>query len=407
MTTRKIIALLIAVITTFAFITTAAAADKVKFNKKKLKTTELIDAPARLDPMLMPRQAPETVTIFGDPEATQNQMVKYILSNNPKPLLNCTVRQIVQLYYEEAGLEGIRPDVALCQALKETGFFAYGGDVDPSQNNYCGLGATGNHEPGLKFESPQIGVRAHIQHLLAYTSTNPPKLELVDPRYILVKENRKDIFGKTKHWVELNGRWAVPGKQYGQDILRRWQAAQMPDASDESLAAANRNIKLSAPTADMFVYRGMVYFAREDYYKALEDFESALILAPQSAEAMYDLAITYEKINRKKDAIEAYDKLLELNNTIAEAFYNRGRLKLLQGEYEAAIEDFNRVLVIEDRFADAQNEIAVAYFRMKEYETAYDSINRAYGINDRNETVLANKAALDSCVKVKKVKNKK
>ena len=118
--------------------------------------------------MLLPKAKPETVTIFGEPEATQAQMVHHIEKRNPKPLLNCTVRQIVQLYYEEAGLEGIRPDVALCQALKETGFFGYGGDVDWKQNNYCGLGATGNHEPGLKFETPQLGVRAHIQHLLAY-----------------------------------------------------------------------------------------------------------------------------------------------------------------------------------------------------------------------------------------------
>ena len=387
--------------------TTTSAAEKIKFDNKKLKSAELVNAQARLEPLMMPKAAPETITIFGDPEATQSQMVRYIQKRNSKPLLNCTVRQIVQFYYEEAGREGIRPDVALCQALKETGIFAYGGDVSPSQNNYCGLGATGNHEPGLKFETPQIGVRAHIQHLLSYTSTTPPKTAIVDPRYVFVKEYHKDIFGKTKHWVELNGRWAVPGTYYGQDIIKLWQQAQMPDGSNESLMAATRNIKLSAPTAEMFVYRGMVFFAREDFYNAKDDFESALMLAPNSAEAIYDLAVTLEKINKTEDAIKTYDRLLEVDDKFITGWYNRGRLKLLKGEYDSAIEDFRKALELEPINADAWNEICIAHFKQKLYQEAYSDINRAHEINDRNEIVIANKQVLDSCIKIKKSKKTK
>ena len=403
---KKFLTIILTIFITTIFLTTTTtdAAKKVKFDKKKLKTVELVDAKARLDPMLLPKAQPETVTIFGEPEATQAQMVHHIKKRNPKPLLNCTVRQIVQLYYEEAGLEGIRPDVALCQALKETGFFGYGGDVDWKQNNYCGLGATGNHEPGLKFETPQLGVRAHIQHLLAYTSTKPPKLALVDPRYTLVRDLRKDIFGKTKYWTGLNGTWAVPGTYYGQDILKIWQAAQMPDASNSSLQAATRNIKLNAPTADMFVYRGMVYFAREDYYNALEDFKSALILKPDSPEALYDLAVTYEKINSPKDALKTYDKLVQADDEFTIGYYNRGLIKMKNGNYEDAITDFNRALELEPQLADAKNEICIAHFKLKEYELAYEDIQNAHEINTHNETVLTNKKILDDCVKVKKRK---
>ena len=93
----------------------------------------------------------EDVTIFGRSEATEKQMVDFILRRNPTPDISCTVEEIVSYYYEEAGREGIRADIALCQACKETGFFKYGGDVTADQNNYCGLGATGNHEPGVDF----------------------------------------------------------------------------------------------------------------------------------------------------------------------------------------------------------------------------------------------------------------
>ena len=161
-------------------------------------------------------------SIIGTPIATQRQCVKYLLMNNPNPNIGVSAEEIVSYYYEEGEREGIRPDVALCQAFKETGFFRYGGDVVPEQNNYCGLGTTGGGVRGLYFESPQIGVRAHIQHLLAYSSTRKPTLPLVDPRYSIVRQKYGSQTLGT--WQDLNGRWAVPGNYYGQEILSMFRA---------------------------------------------------------------------------------------------------------------------------------------------------------------------------------------
>ncbi len=161
-------------------------------------------------------------SIIGTPLATQEQCVNYLLSNNPYPNLPISAEEIVQIYYEEGAREGVRPDVAFAQALKETGFFRYGGDVVPEQNNYCGLGTTGGGVRGSYFSSPRMGVRAHIQHLLAYSSTRKPTTQIVDPRYDLVRE----AYGSKTlgNWQDLNGRWAVPGNYYGQEILSIFKA---------------------------------------------------------------------------------------------------------------------------------------------------------------------------------------
>ena len=404
---QKSFRLLIALATLLSFVLAlpiADAADKIKFDKKKLRAATLIDAPAMDNPMMLPLEAPERVSILGEPSVTQAQMVKLINKRNPKPLLNCPVQEIVQIYYEEAGREGIRPDVALCQALKETGTFKYGGDVDPKQNNFCGLGATGNKEPGHSFATPRLGVRAHIQHLLAYVSKRDPKTILVDPRYNHIKNNRKDIFGKMTHWTDLNGVWAVPGTYYGQEILRIWQEAKMPDDSPSTFMSVNNKIKNSAPTAEMFVTRGLIYFNRNDLYNAKADFESAVLLKPDSAEALYNLAIVLEKLGDNSEAIEMYDRLLATNAEFFNGWYNRGRLKLLAGEYNKAIDDFNRALEIEAVSANVVNEIGIAHFRQEKYEEAYADFNRAAEINDRNEIVKANCDTIDSCIKKKKKK---
>ncbi len=166
--------------------------------------------------------SPYDTSIIGTPMASQEQCVRYLLRNNPAPNLPVSAEEIVAYYYEEGAREGIRPDVAFAQALKETGFFRYGGDVVPEQNNYCGLGTTGGGVKGEYFASPQLGVRAHIQHLLAYSSTRRPTTPIIDPRYHIV---RKAYGARTLgDWQDLNGRWAVPGNFYGQEILSIFKA---------------------------------------------------------------------------------------------------------------------------------------------------------------------------------------
>ena len=155
--------------------------------------------------------------IMGGAVATQEQCVRYLLKHNPNPKLNVSPQELVSYYYEEGNRTGIRPDIAFAQALKETGYFRYGGTVIPAQNNYCGLGTTSATVQGAYFATPRLGVKAHIQHLLAYASVEPPQDNIVDPRYDLVRRS----YGSNTltQWKDLNGRWAVPGVGYGQSIL--------------------------------------------------------------------------------------------------------------------------------------------------------------------------------------------
>lgn len=351
------------------------------------------------DPMMTAEAAPETISITGPAEATQEQMIHFIKKRNPQPKLNCTVEEIVNYYYQEAGREGIRPDVALCQALKETGFFAYGGDVSPKQNNFCGLGATGNHEPGYSFATPQLGARAHIQHLLAYTRKEQPSLKIVDPRYWHLVRNRPDLHGKVSKWTGLNGAWAVPGKNYGQEILTLWHQAQAPDASDAALAAANRKIASAPDEASPYIYRGIVWYNRQDYSSALADFKQAVRLEPSSSAARYNHAITAGRLGDKKTARRDYDALLLAAPALNQAWYNRGMLRLEQKDYKGAIADMEQLLAIEDHSAHARNLIGVAHIHQKKYAEAWLDFSQAAATNSANMNVLANQFILEACLK--------
>ena len=396
------LALILTLIFTLTACADAAKKNKIKFNKRQLKKIELVESPRHGDPMIVLRENYSDVPIMGEPVATQAQMVNYINKRNPNPKLNCTVEELVNLYYVEAGREGIRPDIAICQAIKETGVWGYGGDVIPEQNNYCGLGTTGGGVKGEFFATPQLGVRAHIQHLLSYTSKRLPRVEIVDPRYELIKKFRPQIFGKLTKWTELNGVWAVPGNHYGEDILNLWVQAQMPDASDASLDAANLKVLLEDDKAAAYVYRGIVNMERENFYDAQDDFNAALEVESELKEALFDLALAQEKISDVDGAIKTYDELLNIDEKFVDGWYNRGRLKLTKEDYAGAISDFETSLAIETINADAYNDIALAYFKQKKYEDAWIYMQKAAAQSSTNKVVQENHEKFAACVKIRK-----
>ena len=171
------------------------------------------------------------ISIFGEAEAGKAQAVALIKANNPDVRLECSVEELVDLYWEEAGQENIRPDLALSQALVETGFFRYGGDVHHKQNNFCGLGTTGGGVKGANFDTPRVGVRAHVQHLLAYTQKRRPSTKIVDPRYEMAHRLRMER-GMVDTWYGLNGTWAM-GSLYCEKIMANYQRMLAMEAADK------------------------------------------------------------------------------------------------------------------------------------------------------------------------------
>ena len=156
--------------------------------------------------------------IAGPGEVTRDQAVALLRRYNENLPIKATPEQIVDLYYQEAGREGLRWDVVFCQALLETGFFHFGGTVVPEQNNFCGLGTTSATVRGAYFATPRDGVRAHVQHLMAYTTDRLPQTPVIDPRYYLVYKPKLQNHSFYTRWSQLNGKWAT-GSYYAEKIL--------------------------------------------------------------------------------------------------------------------------------------------------------------------------------------------
>lgn len=205
----------------------------------------------------------DETAIMGNSIATAEQLNALLLYMNPQAV---KYTHLAAIFLEEGRKEGVRGDGAFCQSLIETGYFKFGGDVHPDQHNYAGLGATGG-VPGLSFVDDRTGVRAQIQHLKAYASTEALCQECVDPRYKYVKKGCASTF------ESLSGKWAVPGFS-GYPSLEAARAAK--DSYGDHIAellehAAKIVVATSQPDIDETPPDGMLYIVQVGAYKSLNN----------------------------------------------------------------------------------------------------------------------------------------
>src|SRR5262245_36500158 len=98
---------------------------------------------------------------------TPGRLFSYIKNRNDK--LDPKFEAMPVEYMRHGEALGIRWDYAFFQAMLETGYLKFNGDVKPDQNNFAGLGATGGGVRGESFRDVSSGARAHLEHLLMYT----------------------------------------------------------------------------------------------------------------------------------------------------------------------------------------------------------------------------------------------
>jgi len=157
-----------------------------------------------------------TTLIMGRGAATIPDLASFLLKGHPEAEVR-EVLALAEIYVAEARIEGVNHDVAFCQMCHETNHLRFGGDVGRHQNNFAGIGATGNGAPGHSFPSVRIGVRAQIQHLKAYASTKRLRRKLVDPRFARVPR------ASAPYVEDLTGKWATD-PHYAAKIKAKLQA---------------------------------------------------------------------------------------------------------------------------------------------------------------------------------------
>lgn len=167
--------------------------------------------------------------IMGNTSTSLSQMINYYESKASYPSFYASsdapnIYEFCKIYLEESAAEGVKAEVAFTQAMKETNFLRYGGDVSITQYNFAGLGATGGGNPGNSFSSVRIGVRAQIQHLKAYATSAPLVNEQVDPRYKYVNKGSAPYVQWLGKYENPSGIGWATAVNYGYSIVNDYMS---------------------------------------------------------------------------------------------------------------------------------------------------------------------------------------
>ena len=191
-----------------------------------------------LVPTLNVQAATTDFKIISETEVTATQAKKWAQSKGATD----TFANLAKLYWKYAEDCGdVNPAIAYVQAAKETGYGKFGGVLDESYHNPCGLKTSsggGDYDKNAhqKFNSWDEGVQAHLDHLALYAGADGyPKSDTYDPRHFVT------IKGTVTTTNALGGKWA-PSLTYGEEVGKLYMdlldyAGVSYDNDDEDLWA--------------------------------------------------------------------------------------------------------------------------------------------------------------------------
>ncbi len=213
----------------------------------------------------------------------------------------------------------------------------------------------------LKTELPDLLQKLYTAH--TSNITNQSLVALVQ-RAEQYDKNRKKIESElaTQHndmanfylqyfqKMQKEGRWDLAIKSLDKALVFEPNSSQifhlkamvMVETRENSKALEFWNIALQQNTnfQEVYLRRGELYIALENWDKASEDFETLLKINPKSSDSYCYLGRIAVEKNNDNQALVYFDQAIKLNSQHADAFFHRAKLYERRLQYLQAISDY-------------------------------------------------------------------
>ena len=116
---------------------------------------------------------------------------------------------------------------------------------------------------------------------------------------------------------------------------------------DRAIQDYNEALRLDPDSALAYNNRGSAYQHKGDYERAIQDYDAAIKLDSNSALAFNNRGRAHHFRENYAQAIKDYEEAIELLPDYALAYYNRGLARFDQGLYIGSVPDFVRALTLD------------------------------------------------------------
>ena len=141
--------------------------------------------------------------------------------------------------------------------------------------------------------------------------------------------------------------------------------------------------------------KGISYLELRRHNQAIQEFNKAIELNPKFAAAYLKRGVAYKSNSRIDQAIQDFTKAIELNPKVADAYMNRGhaytdaaytnREKTIRNrKFNRAIQDFTQAIELNPKFAAAYLNRGIVYKSKDRIDQAIQDFSKAIELNPEN-----------------------
>lgn len=175
-----------------------------------------------------------------------------------------------------------------------------------------------------------------------------------------------------------------------QDVLARARNAYRIGDYDNADKLAQEVLKRSRRSYAGHVLLGMVYARTDRPQLAIEEFQKARNLKPESVEPYNNLGVMYRLAGRLTEAREALNRAAELAPERADILYNLGNICKMAGNEAQAIAAYRRAIALDRSCVVAYNNLGTIYERQGEHAHAAAVFEDGLGYDQNHPTLRYN-----------------
>lgn len=182
------------------------------------------------------------------------------------------------------------------------------------------------------------------------------------------------------------------------------------DAIANALKAA-RHASFLGPGASAYFDAVTLNISGDDFYRqgkidqAIDEFKAGLKIDHQSANLLNSLGVCHAISGHYEEALNTFQKVVDLYPTEVMAVYNLGLVMLLTGKEDDALKQFRSAEAIDDTIFEIHFQKARIYQNRHDAENAVDSLNRA--ITLKPDAAAAHRMLGDEMMQQQKFKTAK
>ncbi|MCX5694595.1 MAG: tetratricopeptide repeat protein [Candidatus Omnitrophica bacterium] len=144
----------------------------------------------------------------------------------------------------------------------------------------------------------------------------------------------------------------------------------------------------------VFFFSSLSYYRNKIWKDEISLWSDVIRKSPKKVRPYNERGLAYFDKGEYDKALIDFTQAVKLNRNYADGFYNRGKVYQKKGEYGKAVFDYTEAIKIEPGYVGAYINRGLVYYSSKEYENAILNFNQAIEINPLGTEAYFNLAYL-------------